>query len=143
MNRKGYSITGMIGGALVILVGILVMAGVPGGETHVASDAPYSYDSGYAKFGADFYTFVTNNAEEAASASRTAANNLNEIASLLKIAIGSFLTGFGLFMLCFFGIKYCEGSEAAKSGAAALNESPSAQASDPDQPDDDDELPDL
>ncbi|MBQ8831110.1 MAG: zinc ribbon domain-containing protein [Oscillospiraceae bacterium] len=100
MNKRTISFIAMIISALMFLCGLLVIFGAFGGNTNNASSAPYSYDSGYATFGTDFYTYVSNNAEEAASASRTAANNLDKIGSLLKSFCGIMLMGFGLLNLC-------------------------------------------
>ena len=102
--KKKYCTFGIIVSAAVILLGILTLAGVFGGDTGTASGASYFYDSGYATFGADFYTYVTNNAEEAASASRTAANNLHRIAILLKNVLGCGMIAFGLLCICGFKI---------------------------------------
>lgn len=103
--KKAFSLIGIISGLVVILLGILVMTGVFGARTDYASSASYTYDSGYATFGADFYNYVVNNAEEAASASRTVASNLNSIAGFLKTVCGIMLMAFGLFMVCLFGCK--------------------------------------
>ena len=85
MNRKVFATLGMIFGLLIALCGILTLSGKLGGDTSYPSSAPYSYDSGYASFGADFYTYVSNNAAETASAARTTAGNLEDIAELLKM----------------------------------------------------------
>ena len=100
MNKRTISFAAMIISALIFLCGLLIIFGAFGGRTNAAHSAPYSYDSGYATFGTDFYTYVSNNAEEAASASRTAANNLDDIAALLKSFCGIILMGFGLLSLC-------------------------------------------
>ncbi len=121
INKKTLSKIGMIGGAVVIILGILVLVGAMGGDAIHPSEAPYPYDSGYATFGADFYNYVCNNTQETASAARAAAANLWEISQLLKIALGVFLMAFGLFMSCTFGIKLAEERPAA---AAALPEEP-------------------
>lgn len=117
MNRKNntkklFSLIGLAGGIIVILVGLLVMTGSFGGDASTASGASYLYDSGYATFGADFYNYVSNNAAEAASAARTVAGNIKSIAGLMKNVCGLSLMAFGLFMTCFFGIKYAEFNEA-------------------------------
>ena len=63
---------------------------------------PYPKD--YIEFGADFYTYVNNNAAEAAIAARTVASNLDSIADVIKSACGIFLIGFGLLSLCCFAM---------------------------------------
>lgn len=108
MSKKSYAIIGIIIGAVLVLMGVLTMSGTFGGAADTASSASYLYDSGYASFGADFYTYVTNNAQEAASAGRTTARNLYEIAKLLKTVLGIMLIGFGLFSECLFGMKLAQ-----------------------------------
>ena len=108
MNKKLLATLGMVFSAVLVLASILVFAGAMGGDANYPSSAPYSYDSGYASFGADFYTYVSNNAGEAASASRTAANNVRELCELMKNVCGCFLLGFGLLGFCHFGIVRCE-----------------------------------
>ena len=118
--KKSFSMIGMICGIVVILLGILVLAGAMGGDVVSAGGAPSYYDSGYATFGADFYTYVSNNAAEAASAGRAAATNAREIGSLLKHALGTLIMAFGLFMTCSFGIKYAESLDELKKAAQIL-----------------------
>lgn len=103
MNKKVFATLGMVLGLVIALCGILTIAGGMGGDTSYPSGAPYSYESGYASFGADFYTYVSNNSAEAASAARTTASNLGDIAELLKNVCGVFLIGFGLMGFCLFG----------------------------------------
>lgn len=82
--KKSFLLYGIIISAIIAFLGILVIAGVFGGNASSASSAPSLYDSGYATFGADFYNFVSNNAQEAASAARIAANNIKELVSLMR-----------------------------------------------------------
>lgn len=103
MSKKVFATLGMILGLVMALCGILTITGEMGGDTSYPSSAPYSYESGYASFGADFYTYVSNNAAETASAARTTASNLEDIAELLKNVCGIFLMGFGMMGFCFFG----------------------------------------
>ena len=105
MNKKAFSVTGIVVGAFIIFMGILVMAGSLGGAVRLSEAVPPSYDSGYAMFGADFYNYVSNNAAQAAKASSKIAYNLYEIAGLLKNTLGLLLMAFGAFMICFFGCK--------------------------------------
>lgn len=104
MNKKTLSLVGMIVGFVFVLVGILSLSGALGGNTSYPGSAPYSYDSGYATFGADYYTYTVNNGAETASAARTAASNLGDIADFLKIFCGLFSTCFGAVIVCCFGI---------------------------------------
>ena len=106
--KKLFLYCGVATGLLAILFGILILSGSFGGDTSTASGASALYDSGYASFGADFYTYVSNNAQEAASASRTVASNLNAIADLLRSSLGCLFIVFGLFTTCLFGLKLSE-----------------------------------
>ena len=108
MSKQTFATLGMVFSAVLVLCSILVFIGVMGGEASYPGSAPYSYDSGYATFGGDFYTYVSNNAAEAASASRTAANNVRELCDLMKNVCGLFLLGFGLLGFCHFGIVFCD-----------------------------------
>ena len=108
MSKKTFATLGMIVSVVLVLVSILIFTGVMGGDADYPGSASYSYDSGYASFGADFYTYVSNNAAEAASASRTAANNVRELCDLMKNVCGSFMLGFGLLGFAYFGIVRCD-----------------------------------
>ena len=121
--KKKFALTGLISGCVLILIGILVFAGAFGGDFSSAYSS-YRYDSGYATFGADFYTYVSNNAAEAAEACRAAANNTREMGKVLKASCGSLLTFFGIFMLCTFGIKLGEFKEEEARLAAAPADAP-------------------
>ena len=106
MSKKTLSLVGMIIGCVFVLVGILSFSGALGGNTSHPSSAPYSYDSGYASFGGDYYTYSVNNAAETASAARKTAANLDDIAEFLKIFCGLFSICFGAVVICCFGICY-------------------------------------
>lgn len=135
MNKKTISLIAMIVSILVVFFGFLTLVGAMGGDTSTSGGSfdsgSYLYDSGYAEFGADFYTYVSNNAaaaadaaESAASAARTVAANLDDIATLLKSFCGIFLMGFGLVNLCRFAMIWNEAKEAEqiKSAEAAPTE---------------------
>ncbi len=115
----------MIVGTIIVLMGILTLSGVLGQKADTATTpSSFIYSSGYASFGADFYTYVTNNAEEAASAARTIAANQTVIYGFLKLAFGLFMIAFGLFMNCFFGVKLAETKDAehaSKDNASVIN----------------------
>lgn len=113
MNKKTFTTIGMICSAVILLMGILVMTGAMGGDASSASGASYLYDTGYASFGADFYTYVSNNAAEAASAARTIASNLKNLSELLKNGLGLLLIAFGMFGVCHFGMLRCDCVEPA------------------------------
>ena len=133
MNKKTISLVAMIVSALIFLCGLLVIFGAFGGNTSYASGT-YLYDSGYAAFGTDFYTYVSNNAAEAATGARTAANNLDKMADLMKAFCGIVLMGFGLLSLCRNAITWIEAKAegtvyaAAPAPAAPAYETPGAPA---------------
>lgn len=121
MNKKTMSLIGMIVGLVVAVCGVAVMLGAFGGDASYANSPSSSYDSGYATFGADFYTIVTNNAGAAASAASTTAANLVDIAELLKNACGLLLIAIGALGFCSFGVSFSEAkaAEDAKKNAEA------------------------
>ena len=133
---------GMILGLVMALCGILTITGTMGGDTSYPSSAPYSYESGYASFGADFYTYVSNNSAEAASAARTTASNLEDIAELLKNVCGCFLAVFGLMGVCFFGTIYA-GCKEASAGSAFAYSAPALPYAEDSMPVADDAADDL
>lgn len=113
--KKKFSIGGMVVGLLIVLFGILTVSGAfgtgigTGGGTGDSSP----YDSGYAKFGGDYYTYSVNNSAEAASAARAAASNARAAASnasnildFLCLALGTFMIGTGLAVFCGFGVVF-------------------------------------
>ena len=102
--KKICSIIGIIVGLAFIVVGVLAMAGSLGGLTSTPGSAPYHYDSGYATFNGDYYTYSVNNSAEAASAARTTANNLGDIADFLLMFGGITSILVGLAVSCGFGI---------------------------------------
>ena len=102
--KKTLSIIGIMVGFLFVLVGILSAGGALGGDTSNPTSAPYSYDSGYATFGADYYTYSVNNTAEAAAAARAAAYNTVDIAEFLCLAFGLASILFGFVVMCGFGI---------------------------------------
>ncbi|MBR2152449.1 MAG: hypothetical protein IJ944_04095 [Clostridia bacterium] len=102
--KKKLSIFGIIIGIAFIIVGFISMSGGFGGITSYASGAPYSYDSGFASFGADYYTYSVNNAAEAAQGARIAAGNIGDVADFLLAFFGVSSILFGLMVICGFGI---------------------------------------
>lgn len=124
MKKSSMAVLGVVSGVIMIIMGLLVLLGVFGPDTSYASSASYIYDSGYATFGADFYNYVSNNAAEAAVAARTTAANIDKLASMLKWVFGISFIGFGMFEVCFFGMK-------SNSSACTLN-SAAASKSEPD-----------
>ena len=58
--KKVFSLIGLGSGILVIVFGVLLIAGVLGGYTYLPADPSLFYDYGYGTFGTDFYTYVVN-----------------------------------------------------------------------------------
>jgi len=129
-----FALIGVVISAALVLAGFLTMGGALGGETGIPGSAPYSYDSGYATFGGDFYTFVNNNAGEAASGARMAASNLDDIAQLLRNTCGIVLMGLGFFGLCHFGMVGTDLMAAVKAESAAAAAEAAAAAPEQDAP---------
>ena len=102
--KKALSVVGLIIGLSFVVVGILAVSGDLGRNTSFPSRAPYGYDSGYASFGGDYYTYSVNNSAEAASAARTAADNIGDVYNLLLTLFGLTSILFGLMVMCGFGI---------------------------------------
>jgi len=125
--KKTFTILGMIVCLLIAVLGGMVMSGSFGGDANYPSGGSF-YDSGYASFGADFYTYVSNNAAEAASASRTTANNVRALCELMTSVSGIFLIGFGLAGFCLFGTKLGDTKTAEAAPAAFAPEAPEAFA---------------
>lgn len=116
LKRKHFVYAGMIAGLLLVVMGALTLFGVFGPEAYYGS-SNYKYDSGYTEFGADFYTYVSNNAAEAASASSAAAGNAREIGQMLRTVCGIALIGFGLVTVCGFGLQLPKEPEAVTASA--------------------------
>lgn len=121
LTKKNLSLAAMIISVLISLSGFLIIIGAFGGDTSNANSS-ILYDSGLTKFGADFYTYVNNNAAEAAIAARTVASNLDSIADVIKSACGIFLIGFGLLSLCCFTMIWI--NENKPSDPVAQNAAP-------------------
>lgn len=103
-GKKTFSLVGMIVSALIVITGILTISGVFGGY---GSSVSYIYDSGYASFGADFYSYVNNNA---ARASYTLINLIH----FARVISGIFMICIGLLSLCHFGMARSECAAAQK-----------------------------
>ncbi len=135
--KKTFFIMGMAVSLVIVLLGLLVVTGAFGGSPSSASSAPYSYSSGYASFGGDAYTYMSNNAQEAASAARTVANNQRYIFDIIQTASGILLMALGLLGFCHFGAMKASAEAALATAAAPAAPAPVAEAPAPE------ELPDI
>ena len=116
--KKKLSLIGMYVGIVAVILGILAICGAFGSAGSYGSSSPY--DSGFASFGGDYYTYSVNNAAEAVSATRAVATNLRQISAMLQHCLGFFLICFGLMGFCGFGIVYA-GCTADKTSQAEIN----------------------
>lgn len=113
--KKMFSVIGMVVGLAFIIVGILATTGALGYVKSNHSYAPYTYDSGYAQFGSDYYSYSNNNAAEAASAARSVADNIEDAADFLMHFFGLSSMLFGLMVICAFGIVFASCLNEAKT----------------------------
>lgn len=105
--KKTFALIGIVVCALFILVGLFAI----GGAFDDGFSSAYSngmYDSGYASFGGDYYTYSNNNAAEAAEAARAAVRNLRTLGGILCKMFGFLFMGLGGMGLCRFGLAYSE-----------------------------------
>lgn len=124
--KKIFPLVGMIVGLAFVLVGILSFTGFSRYPVY-GSSAPYSYDSGFAQFGADYYSYSVNNSAEAASAARAAAANAANTFHFLKMFCGCASILFGLIVVCGFGLLFFSED---KSASKCTTSAPTTIASD-------------
>ena len=106
MKKKTiFAFAGIAAGIIMIICGLTVLGGDLGVSEMSYGRTATTMNSGFASFGADFYTYVTNNAAEAANASRAAAANLVTVAKLIKMVSGIALLCFGMISVCHFGMN--------------------------------------
>lgn len=104
--KKILSFIGVVIGIVIFILGIVTISGAFGDAKSYGDSASYGYDSGFASFGGDYYTYSVNNAAETASAARATAANLREISDILRNCFGWFMMCFGLLVCCSFGIVF-------------------------------------
>lgn len=121
INPSIFKLIGMLVGVILIIVGIVTIAGGLGGNGYYADTAPYSYDTGYATFGADFYSYVCNNSAEAAEGALTAARNTRAIGELLRNVCGVAFIAFGLVDICAFGLIPVAGKKEETTNVTAAD----------------------
>lgn len=102
--KKKLAIVGIFIGLASIVVGILSLTG----DLFTYHFAPPRYDYGYERFGADFYTYVSNNAAMAAYEASNLNNNFTTAFGIMFILFGSVIS-------CSFGIIFasCNASTVA------------------------------
>ena len=119
VNKKNAAIIGAALSLVIILFGILVLSGAFGAKTEKAPSSSSKYDTGYATFGADFYNFASNNAYEAAVATRAVADNLHALGKLIKNVSGLTLLALGFLGCGYFGLAFVECLKKEESPAEA------------------------
>ena len=124
--RKFFAIVGMLFCAAVIWFGVRFVNGEAATAPASASSAPSYYDSGYTKFGADFYTYVSNNAAEASAAIRQATTNQVRLFRLMTKFFGYVLMTLGGIGFCLFGILCCDPRVKLPKGEKVLSAAPAA-----------------
>ena len=121
-KKKKSPLIGLIISCVIIILGIVIMATSLGVSHH--GSYSYSSESGTASFGADFYTYVNNNAAEAAKACRTAANNLDSLITLVSLISGIFLIAAGAVAACCFSMHLGDTKQVLYKGET-FDENPS------------------
>ena len=104
--KKQLLILGMVAGIVFAIIGLLAMSGALGGNTDTPKGATYPYDSGYAIFGGDYYTYSVNNSAEAAEGAFVAANNIGELTHFLRLFFGIITMLLGATASCGCGIAF-------------------------------------
>lgn len=102
--KKFFSIIGIIVGASFIILGFLTISGELGGNATGTSYTKDIYDTGYAVFGTDFYTYSVNNTAKAAEAAEVTAYNVYSVANFLQTFLGTSSILIGIIVISCFGI---------------------------------------
>lgn len=112
----------MIIGILLVIIGMVTLGGGLGDADYYGGNSPY--DSGYASFGGDYYTYSVNNAAETTSATNAVNSNLREISDLIKNIFGWLMMIVGAMSVCGFGIVYsgCVSEEQMTESLSQTNE---------------------
>lgn len=125
--KKAFSIIGILVGIAFILVGIMSMSGAFSGSS-TYPDGSFLFDSGYAEFGADYYTYSVNNTAEAAEAARAAAYNVIDVTDFLASFCGIFSILFGILVICAFGVVLGCCNKETVTATTNADEAPEAYA---------------
>ena len=104
--KKILAFIGVVIGIIIFILGIVTISGTFGDATSYGESASYGYDSGFASFNGDYYTYSVNNTAETANAARATAANLREISDILRNCFGWFMMCSGLLVCCGFGIVF-------------------------------------
>ena len=112
--RKFFAIIGILFSCAVIFVGVQFINGNSQflGRNYVsapssAPSVPTFFDAGFATFGGDSYTFINNNAADAARGTHAIADNQVQIFEQLSLSMSYLIQFFGLFMIVLGGMGVC------------------------------------
>ena len=104
MKKSKFSVWGIvIGAALAVFGVVLLMVSFDLDLVSFHGNVDAYNNSGFAVFGADFYTYVNNNAALAEMGTSRTAANLVGLYHLIKLAFGAFFIAFGVMCVCYFG----------------------------------------
>lgn len=109
MKKSIFSVMGMCFSIAAIICGIFLFLTKPA-EYNLTMSYPYvayNEDSGFATFGSDFYTYVNNNAAQAASSSDKALRNQMEMAKQIQSAETAICMTGGMLLIAFGGVSFC------------------------------------
>ena len=135
--KKISALMGLAAGLLAILIGILILSGSIGGNTSYYAYSEYisSIDSGRTAFGADFYTYVNNNAANAVTAVKNTTNavegvgeSLEDLFHLVRTIGGWGILLFGLFITFLFAGKLPEKAPAVSYAPVTGTAAPAPMA---------------
>ena len=100
-KSKIFTTVGMVLCGVFFLLGFLALVGAFTGSISHSDHTTRS--SGYSTFGADFYTYVNNNAAMAANNTGSAANNLAHLQTLVATVGGIIIMAISGIGFCLFG----------------------------------------
>lgn len=99
--RPIMAILGIILGIAMIVCGILSYNDAIL-DTSVYSGENSPYSSGFASFGADYYTYSVNNTAETASAVKAVSHTIGDLQNLIRDCFSIFMIFFGLLVILAF-----------------------------------------
>ena len=117
LTKKNFALIGMCVGVLVVIFGIIALAGVD----YSRDLGGHYYDTGFASFGGDFYSYVNNNTAQAVHAITNQSELINK--AIGKVG-GLILLSMGLLAICRFGVMWVEEKAAEPKPANAAPAAP-------------------
>ena len=123
LRKNIFPLIAMLVSVVMIIIGIVALSGGFGGSDSTSYPSRYDQEIGYAAFGADFYTYVNNNAARAGSNTGTLVHNTFAVGRIL----GWFVMLFGFLSFCFFGMKLDLSRPAPEAAPAEPVAAPAAE----------------